>query len=573
MGENKLKDIFGALSKFSTNEEKVEYLKNYNNPELGVRTQGQILMIAGITQSEVADLGVGAFSTWNASFSGEFLPLLQHYLINETKKREPANGDNRPHNIIYFGAPGTGKSHMLNNDAKKYFGAKDEEWYDVDTGERGTGFYNDSHYSRVTFHSDYSYAQFVGSYKPTVINGKIKFKLKNKFLEILKKDIDINDKIDKVKKVGNIEDGKEEEILKILALYYKDEHPLKETDEFVKSYNSHGKHKNFNHDWAIFKYFSDNCNEYLENTDSDISYSFVPGAFVKTLVAALNNSEENQLLIIEEINRAEPSAVFGDVFQLLDRDDEGCSQYSITTSEDLRKFLNSGEVHGGLSDIGKQNLIRTLKKDDGYVPTENDLAHACDNIAIPNNMYIWATMNSADQGVFPMDTAFKRRWSFKYIPINNREDDVQKIWNDWRVDINRKLSENEIEEDKLLGSFFLSNSLISADEDIAHPVVLIDMDGNLTEFAEEFKNKVIMYLYEDAGKFIREKLFGRQNITLSEIHERFDSWAKSEIDVNAIKMTDKVFLGEEPPVQVENPLEPETVTDGIAEVNTDAIGE
>ncbi len=106
------------------------------------------------------------------------------------------------------------------------------------------------------------------------------------------------------------------------------------------------------------------------------------------------NSAKPYLLIIEEINRSNIASVFGDVFQLLDRDSCGVSEYSIQTSEDLKLYLWN-ELGGDL---------------DSY-----------SNVRIPNNMYLWATMNSADQGVFPMDTAFKRRWEFTYLGINDNE--------------------------------------------------------------------------------------------------------------------------------------------------------
>ena len=94
------------------------------------------------------------------------------------------------------------------------------------------------------------------------------------------------------------------------------------------------------------------------------------------------------------------AAVFGDVFQLLDRDDDGVSEYEIQASEDIRKYL--AKELGGSPDSYKR-------------------------IRIPNNMFIWATMNSADQGVFPMDTAFKRRWNFEYLGIDENEEKIKGI--------------------------------------------------------------------------------------------------------------------------------------------------
>ena len=282
--------------------------------------------------------------------------------------------DGLKRNIIYFGAPGTGKSYNLN---------KDMETLTTD-------------YERVTFHPDYSYANFVGTYKP-VPKGE------------------------------------------------------------------------------------------------SISYEYVPGPFMRSLVKALKNPENPFLLIIEEINRANVAAVFGDVFQLLDRDANNESRYAIETSEDMRNYLK-----------------RELNED-------------FDKIKIPSNMFIWATMNSADQGVFPMDTAFKRRWDFKYFGINHNEELVSNIevelngqiisWNDLRKAINEELLTYKINEDKLLGPFFAFNEYL-------------DSEIPLDEFKETFKNKIIMYLFEDAARSKRNDLFSgvskKGNLIYSQICEAFD---------------------------------------------------
>ena len=133
---------------------------------------------------------------------------------------------------------------------------------------------------------------------------------------------------------------------------------------------------------------------------------------------ALNNPDEKFLLLIEEINRANVAAVFGDVFQLLDRKN-GVSEYPIATTEDIKKYLLKTLDCLQVEEIGENhNVIYRQKRWDEYTETdrENYLS-----MRIPSNMYIWATMNSADQGVFPMDTAFKRRWEFEYISVNDEK--------------------------------------------------------------------------------------------------------------------------------------------------------
>lgn len=296
-------------------------------------------------------------------------------------------------NRIVFGAPGTGKSYELKEDCEKLL--KD----------------TNGSYERVTFHPDYSYSQFVGTYKPVM------------------------------------------------------------------------------------------------GVDEKIRYDFVPGPFMRVYVDALKSGRtENpqpHLLLIEEINRAKVAAVFGDVFQLLDRDDDGVSEYEIQASEDIRKYLAS--KLGGAPDNYQK-------------------------IRIPNNMFIWSTMNSADQGVFPMDTAFKRRWNFEYLGINENEEKISGIgkielagsdepveWNILRRAINAKMSSEQfkINEDKLMGPFFLSKKIIASDEN----GMILDTD----KFVAAFKSKVIMYLYEDAVKQGKHRFFdGCDNSKYSSVCEAFD---------------------------------------------------
>lgn len=284
-----------------------------------------------------------------------------------------------PHNQILFGAPGTGKSYTLNQQAAPY------------------------PHQRVTFHPDYTYAQFVGSYKP-VMSAESK---------------------------------------------------------------------------------------------SGIAYSYVAGPFITTLIAALKNPNIPHILIIEEINRADPAAVFGEIFQLLDRNEEGSSEYSVRTSPELQEYLQTE-----LTEEGKQNLHALVSSN---VEPQKD--YDCSEIAMPNNMYIWASMNSADQGVFPMDTAFKRRWTFQYLSIDGdaihpaHADGavLRRHWNDIRTNINNllKTSGQDIPEDKLLGRYFLADPI----DDEETPERL-DAD-----FAQAFSSKVIMYLFEDAARYCRTKIF------------------------------------------------------------------
>lgn len=234
-----------------------------------------------------------------------------------------------------------------------------------------------------------------------------------------------------------------------------------------------------------------------------IAYSFVPGPFLRTYVNSLKYKDKTHLLIIEEINRANAASVFGDVFQLLDRN-LGKSVYPVVSSEDVRAYLQN-----------------SLYPDyDSLTDDEKELANnVCSTISLPDNMYIWATMNSSDQGIQPLDTAFKRRWNFEYIGIDDSEDlipntkfkindGIEYSWNQVRVRINKILLWNcNVSEDKLLGPFFIKLS--------------DNMDDS--DFSELIKTKVIMYLYDDVAKHCRSKLFSDVGCkTYSEICTKFD---------------------------------------------------
>lgn len=311
-------------------------------------------------------------------------------------------------NKIYFGAPGTGKSFNLNKCKDILLDNHNEN------------------YERVTFHPDYTYANFVGTYKPAP-----------------KRDEN-----------GNILD--------------------------------------------------------------EIIYDYIPGPFMRTLVNALKNPLKPFLLIIEEINRANVAAVFGDIFQLLDRDEEYNSEYPINASEDMKLYLQN-ELDVSNIKTGPKCAIKKY--------WDELLGESHDKIKIPSNMFIWATMNSADQGVFPMDSAFKRRWDFEYLGIDDGESEIKDLkfilngktclWNDLRKSINRELvSSYGINEDKLLGPFFAFKDYINEDK--------IPEE----KFKDIFKNKIIMYLFEDAARSRRNELFDgvekNANLTFSQICDYFD---------------------------------------------------
>jgi hypothetical protein len=261
-----------------------------------------------------------------------------------------------------------------------------------------------------------------------------------------------------------------------------------------------------------------------------ITYAFIPGPFLRVLSKALINANSDgekkpYVLLIEEINRANVASVFGEVFQLLDREDDGAnaeflnaSKYSISPSEDVKKYL--------VDEFKKAGLETKVE--------------AFSNIRIPDNMFIWASMNSADQGVFPMDTAFKRRWEFEYFGINKSEEKIKEYffkvneevinWNALRKAINYRLTSLKINEDKLMGPFFMSNKVLNTCT-YDHSIVL-----------KAIQNKVIMYLFEDAGRQKRKDIFvNGYEKTYSEICADFEEkglgiFAKEIVDkYNEIK--------------------------------------
>ena len=237
--------------------------------------------------------------------------------------------------------------------------------------------------------------------------------------------------------------------------------------------------------------------------NGDISYEYVPGPFMKQLVLAYKNSKDKFCLLIEEINRAKADKVFGNIFQLLDRNSQGESEYPISVSKEQYKYL-------------KENLEE-----------EEDILERIENegLYLPDNLYIWATMNSADDGVQPLDTAFKRRWKFNYISLNANErnfgngetfiigqyKDKDILWNNFRTALNNTLKVN-ITEDRLIAPFFISpNDFEEIDTSIKK------IDKNI------LSEKVLMYIFDDLLRHypkLRKEIFHNDVKTFSDIHEK-----------------------------------------------------
>lgn len=204
-----------------------------------------------------------------------------------------------------------------------------------------------------------------------------------------------------------------------------------------------------------------------------ITYSFVPQAFLKAYVEAWKRKSEGNdepfYLVIEEINRGNCAQIFGDLFQLLDRDVDGQSKYAICPDDDIKRYLQEAFKD-----------CEVLDKD----------IKSGDKMLLPANLYIWATMNTSDQSLFPIDSAFKRRWYWKYMPIEDAGKghtivvgDKQYDWWTFVSIINEKIGKITSSEDKKLGYWFV-----------------IPANGGKEISSKQFVSKVLFYLWNDVYK-------------------------------------------------------------------------
>ena len=342
------------------------------------------------------------------------------------------NVDNLSCQQIFYGAPGTGKSHRINEETE---------------GESVI---------RPTFHPDSDYSTFVGAYKPTM--GLLP----------------ICDERGQPMKIGS-------------SVLHKEQ----------------------------------------------IIYEFVDQAFLQAYVNAWKYYAQNsfaakkQFLVIEEINRGNCAQIFGDLFQLLDRNDNGFSDYPINADKDMKKQLR--KAFNGIR-IDNAESINQLYHGRDIV---NEVL-AGDILLLPDNLYIWATMNTSDQSLFPIDSAFKRRWEWQYMPIGKgyNKDGSEIKWAiegatkkyDWWSfieNINAQIAEATQSEDKKLGFFFCkaTDNLIST---------------------EKFVGKVIFYLWNDVFKN-----YGFEGPIFKDIDGTelsFAKFYKSDMKGNAIVQKDKVEL-------------------------------
>ena len=412
-----------------------------------------------------------------SSDNGKKNDLFKNNTVKDKQKTKNTGVMSYSQNIL-FGAPGTGKS------------------FKIDDPEKGYGLKNvdESRKFRTTFHPDYDYAQFVGAYKPQKNQVANKTLNKNELTAILKE----------------MKDGNNYPIHKFSALY---------SDSLLKLSNAEQieiiKEADSPESMAVELKKGIAVGEYLkEKIDGgSITYSFVPQVFAKAYAAAWKqyfgagnkSTTENQVyLVIEEINRGNCAQIFGDIFQLLDRDGDGLSQYAIVADCDFADWLENDDT--GLKSVW-----------DKYKGEVGD-----GKLKLPPNLNILATMNTSDQSLFPMDSAFKRRFDWEYVPISFEGKDAANYkididgslysWQNFVETVNEKILDLTESEDKHLGEFFIKPD-----------------SGNVIS-KERFLGKVMFYLWNEVckdehknGSFFRAKINDKEDFfTFQDLYKKKD---------------------------------------------------
>lgn len=372
----------------------------------------------------------------------EYMQVIPNFVVPDNIDIELGHSNGNETNVIYYGAPGTGKSFRVNEVIKNEYINYDES--------------SDSEYVfRTTIHNDYSYYDFVGQIMPIT---------------------DVTNK-------------------------------------------------------------------------NKIRYEFYPGIFTNALTKAYTNPDKKVFLVLEEMSRGNITSIFGDIFQLLDRNlQTGISEFGITnkllTKEIFNEYILKNE---DLIELEKQALILTL----------DELGFSNKFIKIPGNLYIYGTLNTSDQSVFPMDAAFKRRFSLKYVsldpevdvnkePLNNF---IFKLGNDYirwvsfYLGVNEFINENsEVSEDKFIGQFFIKgknfedvsedqSEYIDEDELVKIRIDGIEKNVNIKDVnynTSQIKDKLLNYLFNDVENHIRitnsaNSIFKKEKASFSNIYTDFNN--------------------------------------------------
>ena len=292
-------------------------------------------------------------------------------------------------------------------------------------------------------------------------------------------------------------------------------------------------------------------NDGTQVTEDRIVYEFVDQAFLQAYIkawkfyaeAAEGAEPKKQYLIIEEINRGNCAQIFGDLFQLLDRNGYGFSDYYIHADKDMQKHLSKAFNNIDI-DESHRNAINSLYPKDGDVVAK---VLSGEILLLPDNLYIWATMNTSDQSLFPIDSAFKRRWDWEYEPIKYKNTNwVIDIngnkfsWVSFQREINKRIFDATSSEDKMLGDYFVNPA-----------------DGIVTE--KILLNKILFYLWNDVCKEGEGDIFKvseTEDVTFSELHgeggsENLVAMMKY-LGVSSVNNTAEDDLNEEPIDQESN---------------------
>lgn len=339
---------------------------------------------------------------------------------------------------IFYGAPGTGKSNTIKS---------------IVDDQNKICF-------RTTFHPDSDYSTFVGAYKPSMDKDN-----NSRKVSIL----DYEGMVDKFKEYIEATNNN---ITQASVLFGHDYHDsivnmLESTNHKIPDLVTEAYKSGTTYDTNVragMRVYED----HPQTNNQQIVYKFIPQAFTKAYVEAWNTTED-VYLIIEEINRGNCAQIFGDLFQLLDRKN-GVSEYPIDADADLADYIEEALRESLRLDIPIE--VKTGKK-----------------LMLPSNLYIWATMNTSDQSLFPIDSAFKRRWNWVYIPIKPHDEENYRIeigtstynWWGFLEKINQVIDDTTSSEDKKLGYFF-----VKAEDKVIK--------------ADKFVSKVLFYLWNDVFK-------------------------------------------------------------------------
>lgn len=395
--------------------------------------------------------GVDSFDIYSCVHTKELQDIIDSLNNNEEFKQYEKTGSYQYSNALKTYMRFLCAKELFSNEAKKIDAPKPIGLQQIYYGAPGTGksktikdlTFGES-VIRTTFHPDSDYASFVGTYKP------------------ITEEVDLRDCYGK-----KVIDDDTKEVVKEERIAYKFI-PQAFLEAYVEAWKKLGSKK---------------------SEKSDKSYNRIHPALLDTPeIFTKNKASKKQFLIIEEINRGNCAQIFGDLFQLLDRNEYGFSDYPIVADKDMQKYLEK-EFAGW--EITNKDEINQLYGEANMV----NLIMKGERLVLPSNLYIWATMNTSDQSLFPIDSAFKRRWDWKYVPIREGRDketnaplnwyintgDKQYKWWSFISKVNELIGSLTNSEDKKLGYFFCKAK-----------------DGEID--ADLFVSKVIFYLWNDVFK-------------------------------------------------------------------------